>query len=187
MCIQLKPWRAYPEYTTVYHKVRQVVQVLPIVDGFIKPSWPPCRYPTVLTQGSFALETLPSFLATTSPCADPDASHHHFGLFLIGGVLAACAIHSWSSGPSRLSVCSSFLECCAPFAGGSSGALDQFFPDDFGLRQDIKGSTTTVSHKRIRVGGDFDNAGIPLCCGPPVCLPFCPSGTVSTAPKGVST
>lgn len=97
--------------------------------------------PTAFAQGSFAPEALPSFLATTSPCAEPDTSHHHFGLLLIGGVLAACAIHSWLSGPSRLSVCSSFLECCAPFAGGSSGVHDQFFPDDNGLRPDIKGST----------------------------------------------
>jgi len=26
------------------------------------------------------------------------------------------------------------LECCAPYAGGSSGSIDQFFPDDIGLR-----------------------------------------------------
>src|SRR5207245_2316389 len=57
---------------------------------------------TVLAQGSFAPEALPSFAATTSPCADPVASRLHFGLsLLIGGVPAACTIHGWSSGPSR--------------------------------------------------------------------------------------
>ena len=35
---------------------------------------------TVFTQGSFAPEALPSFLATTSPCADPAASRLHFVL-----------------------------------------------------------------------------------------------------------
>ncbi len=33
---------------------------------------------TVSAQGSFAPEALPSFLATTSPCANPDASRLHF-------------------------------------------------------------------------------------------------------------
>lgn len=57
----------------------------------------------VFAQGSFTPEALPPFLATTSPCANPDASHRRFGVLrLIGGVLAACATHGWSSGPSRL-------------------------------------------------------------------------------------
>jgi hypothetical protein len=57
----------------------------------------------VFVQGSFTPEALPPFPATTSPCANPDASHRHFGVRrLIGRVLAACATHGWSSGPSRL-------------------------------------------------------------------------------------
>ena len=57
----------------------------------------------VFAQGSFTPEALPPFSATTSPCANPDASYRHFGVRrLIGGVLAACATHGWSSGPSRL-------------------------------------------------------------------------------------
>ena len=35
---------------------------------------------TVSARGSFAPEALPSFLATTSPCADPAASRLHFVL-----------------------------------------------------------------------------------------------------------
>jgi hypothetical protein len=31
-------------------------------------------------------------------------------------------------------VCLSFLKCCAPYTGGSTSALSQFFPVDFGLR-----------------------------------------------------
>jgi hypothetical protein len=57
----------------------------------------------VFVQGSFTPGALPPFPATTSPCANPDASHRPFGVRrLIGGVLAACATHGWSSGPSRL-------------------------------------------------------------------------------------
>jgi len=52
----------------------------------------------VFAQGSFTPEALPPFLATTSPCANPDASHRRFGVLrLIGGVLAAGVTHGWSS------------------------------------------------------------------------------------------
>src|SRR5712692_8077769 len=56
---------------------------------------------TVSAQGPFAPEAIPSFLATTSPCADPSASHLHFDLGLVGDIPAACAIHGWSLGSSR--------------------------------------------------------------------------------------
>jgi len=56
---------------------------------------------TAFAQGSFTPEALPSFLATTSPCADPGASHLHFVPALREDVLAACTIDGWSSGPSR--------------------------------------------------------------------------------------
>jgi hypothetical protein len=78
------------------------------------------------------------------PMRRPQRLRRHFGLCLIGGVLAACAIHGWSLGPSRLSACFSFLKCRAPYAGGSSGALDQFYPDDFGLRQVMQSSTPAL-------------------------------------------
>jgi hypothetical protein len=86
-------------------------------------------FPTVLAQGPFAPGTLLPFLTPMGPCADPGTSHLHFRLSLIEGVLAACAIHGWLPGPSRLSVCFSFLKCRAPLPDGSSGALGQFFPD----------------------------------------------------------
>ena len=47
-------------------------------------------------------------------------------------------------------VCLSILECCAPCTGGSTGAPNQFFPVDFGLRHTTlarlfrKGSHKTV-------------------------------------------
>lgn len=56
---------------------------------------------TIFIQSSFAREVLPSFIATTSSCATPDPSHPAF-LRVIQGALAACAIHGWSSGASRL-------------------------------------------------------------------------------------
>ncbi len=67
-------------------------------DSVFRPVVP---HRAVLAQGSFAPEALPSFSATTSPCADPGASRLLFGLHLIGGVPAACTIHGWSPGPSR--------------------------------------------------------------------------------------
>ena len=56
---------------------------------------------TAFAQGPFAPEALPSFSATTGPCAGPRASRLPFSDCLMGGVLAACATHSWSRGPSR--------------------------------------------------------------------------------------
>ena len=56
---------------------------------------------TAFAQGPFAPEALPSFSATTGPCAGPRASRLPFSDCLMGGVLAACATHGWSRGPSR--------------------------------------------------------------------------------------
>ena len=72
----------------------------------------------------------------------------------------------------------SFLKCCAPYTGGSTSASNQFFPVDFGLRPSTLGSAP----RKVPVNGfprdfHFDTAGIPLCCGPPVCLPSWPFGT----------
>jgi hypothetical protein len=39
--------------------------------------------PAALVQGSLAPEALPSFFATTSPCADPGASHRHFSVYTL--------------------------------------------------------------------------------------------------------
>jgi hypothetical protein len=69
---------------------------------------------TVFTQGSFAPEALPSLIATTSPCADPDASPLHFVLrtyrrrpcrlhhprLVIGTVPLWSVLLSWSAVPS---------------------------------------------------------------------------------------
>jgi len=44
------------------------------------------------------------------------------------------------AGTFPLLACPSFLECYVPYAGSSSSALDQFFPDDIGLRLCYPGS-----------------------------------------------
>src|SRR5215467_2225979 len=68
---------------------------------------------TAFAQGSFTPEALPSFLATTSPCADPGASHLHFVLrtyrrrpcrlhhqrLVIGTVPLWSVFLSWSAAP----------------------------------------------------------------------------------------
>ena len=52
--------------------------------------------------------------------------------------------------------CLSFLECCAPYTGGSPGAHNQFFPDDFGLRPIMRGSAfRKAPTKRLLVGVSF--------------------------------
>src|SRR5262249_13694791 len=49
--------------------------------------------------------------------------------------------------------CPSFLECYVLYAGGSSSALDQFFPDDIGLHLGYQGSAPRKwFHKRLHVG-----------------------------------
>ena len=49
------------------------------------------------------------------------------------------------AGTVPLWVCLPVLECCAPYAGGSSGAIDQFFPDDIGLRPIPQGSAPRIT------------------------------------------
>jgi len=78
------------------------------------------------------------------------------------------------TGTFPLWVCPSLLECCAPYAGGSSGALDQFFPDDIGLRRTTLGSAhRESSHQRLQVGAPFSArqaflnvAALQLACPP---------------------
>jgi hypothetical protein len=49
--------------------------------------------------------------------------------------------------------CPSFLKCYVLYAGGSSSALDQFFPDDIGLHLGYPGSAPRKwFHKRLHVG-----------------------------------
>jgi len=76
-----------------------------------------------------------------------------FGNRLMGDVLAACAIHGWSQGSSRFGPALPFPECYVLYAGGSSSALDQFFPDDIGLHLGYPGSAPRKwFHKRLHVG-----------------------------------
>jgi hypothetical protein len=56
---------------------------------------------TAFAQGPLCSRSVTSFCATTGPCADPRASHLPFSDCLMGDVLAACATHGWSRGPSR--------------------------------------------------------------------------------------
>ena len=74
---------------------------------------------------------LSSLLQAHAPILVPPTSTSRSTL--IGGVLVAYTIHNWSQGLSRLSACSSFLKCHVPYAGGSLGALDQFFPNNISL------------------------------------------------------
>ena len=123
-----------------------------------------CALPlqTVPAQGSFAPEALPSFVATTSPSADPNASRSYFML------------RTYNERPDRLHhprlvigtfptlVCFSVLECCAPYTGGLSSAANQFFLDNIGLRLTTHGSAfRKFPTKRFHVDYLFDTAGIP--------------------------
>lgn len=95
-----------------------------------------------------------------------------FRFHLIGSALAACTIHGWSPGPSRIWAVPLLLKCCAPCPGGSSDALDQFFSDDIGLHLPLQGSAPRETPaKRLHAGAYFEAAGIPSCCGPPACSP----------------
>jgi hypothetical protein len=59
-------------------------------------------------------------------------------------------------------VCPSFLKCHVLYAGGSSSALDQFFPDDIGLRLGYPGSALRKSPTNgCTWGYDFGAADIP--------------------------
>jgi hypothetical protein len=88
---------------------RLVRSVFPGSPGTESQPFVPDR--TAFAQGPFAPQALPCFHATTGPCADPRASPLPFGNRLMGEVLAACAIHGWSRGPSRFE--SALLSCSA--------------------------------------------------------------------------
>jgi hypothetical protein len=123
-----------------------------------------CALPlqTVPAQGSFAPEALPSFVATTNPSADPNASRSYFML------------RTYNERPYRLHhprlvvgtfptlVCFSVLECCAPYTGGLSSATNQFFLDNIGLRLTMHGSAFRKSPQNGFMWTTyFDTAGIP--------------------------
>jgi hypothetical protein len=118
---------------------------------------------TAFAQGSFAPESLPSFSATTSPCADPRASHLPFAHLPYGRCPCRLRHPRLVVGTVPLWVCPSLLECHALYAGGLSGALDQFFPDNIGLRLLLPGSASRkFSHQTASRGVTvFDAAGIP--------------------------
>jgi len=85
------------------------------------------------------------------------------------------------AGTFPLLVCPSFLKCYAPYAGGSSSALDQFFPDDIGLRLSYPGSALREwFHKRLHVGlsisarQTFHNVvALQVACPPGRSAPLC--------------
>lgn len=123
--------------------------------GFCVPA--PVRDRTAFTQGSFAPEALPSFPALMSPCADPVASRPHFRLCPYRGRPCRLRHPRLVNGTVPILLCLSVLKCCAPYAGGPPGALDQFFPGEqrpspchAGL-----GFRPRSSHKRLLVGGRF--------------------------------
>jgi hypothetical protein len=108
---------------------------------------------TVPAQGSLAPEALPSFIATTSPSASPDASRLYFVLRTYNE--RPCRLHHprLVTGTFPTVVYLSVLECCALYTGGSSSANDQFFLDDIGLRPTTLGSALRVfSHKTASRG-----------------------------------
>lgn len=71
-------------------------------------------------QRSFAPEALPSFIATTTSCASPEASRQ-LRFQTRWSVFAAWTIHCWSSGPSRCYLRESFSRCQVPYSGGTAG------------------------------------------------------------------
>ena len=72
---RFKRWRAYAGRVTVCSTPRLVWLALRFPDTEFRTGLP---LQTVSAQGSFAPEALPSFLANTSPCANPGASRLHF-------------------------------------------------------------------------------------------------------------
>jgi hypothetical protein len=66
------------------------------------------------------------------------------------------------SGTVPILLCLSVLECCAPYAGGSPSARDQFFLGDIGLRPTTLGSAIRESPTNgFPWGTYFGTAGIP--------------------------
>ena len=117
---------------------------------------------TAFVQGPFAPEALPSFSATTGPCADPRASHLPFAQLPYGKCPRRLRHPRLVAGTFPLLVYPSFLKCHVLYAGGSSSALDQFFPDDIDLRLGYPGSALRESPTNgCTWGCDFGAADIP--------------------------
>jgi hypothetical protein len=121
-CPALKRWRASARGTRVCFPARQApghAEILQVLSAWLPG---PCLAAT--TQGSFAREALLSVTAHTSPCAGPEAPALFSSIALIESVPAACAIHSWSPGPSRFEllfvpgvprpICRRLIECTRP-------------------------------------------------------------------------
>jgi len=120
-------------------------------------------------QRSFAPEALPSFIAPTTSCASPKASHQ-LRFYTRWSVFAAWTTRCWSSGPSRRYFCDSFPGCLDPYSGSLWGASTRFFPQSIGLPQN--GRWVGAQHKpvlRLPHGPYFGAAVIPLCSGLQVC------------------
>ena len=124
-------------------------------------------------QGPFAPEALPSFIAPMGPCADPAASHPHFRLCPYREHPCRLRHPRLVNGTVPILLRLSVLKCCAPYAGGSPGAIDQFFPGNNGLRPSPRArlSSAIEPTNGFPWEVDFGTAGIPLCCGPPACSP----------------
>ena len=140
---------------------------------------------TAFAQGPFAPEALPSFHATTGPCADPRASHLPFGNRLMGDVLAACAIHGWSREPSRFwpallswSATSSTPAVPRVHLTSSSPTTSAF---TLAIQARLPASDSTNG---FPWGCPFRRGRHSLCCGPPGCSPSWPFGNRSAAPEG---
>ena len=99
---RLTPWRACPGAVVGLSRSSPSPTVSADAGRIYHAAPAAPRFPAVPAQGPFAPGALPPFIAHMGPCADPDAPRRHFSFSLIGGALAACAIHGRSSGPSRL-------------------------------------------------------------------------------------
>jgi hypothetical protein len=127
---------------------------------------------TVFAQGSLALEALPSLIATTSPCANPDASRLHFVLrtyrrrpcrlhhqrLVIGTVPLWSVFLSWSAAP--------LVPAVRRVHPTSSSPSTSAFASLRWL-----GSSAKPPTRRLLMGLPFRYGRHSLCCGPPVCLP----------------
>jgi len=108
---------------------------------------------TAFAQGPFAPEALPPFTALMGPCADPVASRPPFRLCPYRGRPCRLRHPRLVNGTVPILLCLSVLKCCAPCAGGSPGALDQFFPGDNGLRSTPRARlSSATSHKTASRG-----------------------------------
>ena len=77
-------------------------------------------------------------------------------LFLIRSALAACRHPRLPISTFSTLFCLSFPKCHAPYVGGSSGAPNQFFPDDFGLHLRGQGSASrNILTKRLLCESPF--------------------------------